>query len=232
MGGLGDLEVEVVGGMEPLARLGSQVSLAGAVRQSVVGSPRAQVVVESFWVDDTLRVYQADLGHEALVDGVVDVACLDEELVGQDAVVGGVGEPAFLRDAPSLAIPVKRFLQADQPIPEHPEPEFGQSTVVVLDDPRYPDEGVVVFVEDPLVDGVLEVPGSDGVDRVEAEVAALNGEESVLPGVLGNDVGQVEPVRHLGGAPKAGAQDHAKEHHRQNLSTNPQLSKIHGTENL
>lgn len=97
--------------MEPGARFGTDVGLGGAVGEGVVRGPRAEIVVEGFRVDDALGVDEAHLTHERLVDGVVHVTGLNEELVGEDALVGGVGEPAFLGDAVASPVLVERFLE-------------------------------------------------------------------------------------------------------------------------
>ena len=147
----GDFQLDVGGVVVPLTRFRAQCRLRGAVRQRVVGHPRRQVVVKRFGVDDSIAVHQADLRHQRLVDGVVDVAGLDEQFVGQDGVVGCVVVPALLVDASGGQIAVEGFLQGDEPVAEEAQPEFRKAAVVVFDDLGDAGEGVVVLVQQPAI---------------------------------------------------------------------------------
>jgi len=174
-----DLELVIVG-VDPLARLRSQIRLRGAVSERIVGRPGAQVVVEGARIDDALRVDQSHLGDEHLVDRIVHVAGLHEQLVCQDRFVGGILVPSLLSDAAAVVVFVEGRLQAFEPIAEEAEPELGQTAVVILEDVLDAHESVVILVEQPLIVRIFEISAGNRVHVVEAKVLCLGSEERVL----------------------------------------------------
>jgi len=218
---LWNLEVGVSHVVEPFFRGRHEAGLAVAVGHAVVGGPGRQVVIECAWVDDAVRVDQSVSVQESLVDRVIDVAGLNHQFVRENRFGGRVCVPAFFVQVSGGHVVVEGRLKSSKPVPEQRKPELGKSTVVVFDDSRHADEGVVVVVQDLLVLRILEVALSDGVHVVEAEVVVLSLEKPVDGGVSRHDVSQVKSVSHFGQTVDSGSGHGDAENDGQDLDRGP-----------
>lgn len=212
-----DLEVGVTCVVKPVFRSRHQTRLAVAVGHSIVAEPGREVVVESVGVDDAVGVDEPVLVQECFVDRIINMTCLNHQLERKDCVGGRVVVPATLVKVSNGHFVIESGLESDKPVSEERKPELWKSAIVVFDNGRNSNKGIVVVVQDLLVLGILKVALSDGKHVVEAEVVVLSLEEPVHGRIAWHNVGQIEAVGDLGQSPNSGTGQRNTEDYRQDL---------------